>query len=328
MPDAQHIIGLSGLGSIARQHAAAFAQLGATVVAFDPSAEFRALAIEAGTVSETVDSFDALLDRQPTAIVIAAPDFVHLEQLARSTARGIPTLVEKPLADSYGAAVAAADSIRGSGTPVLVGYVLRHRRAVETTRRLVDEGAIGTPVSFQVLLGAYGTITAAASRFATPEDNRLFRDYSHEWDYVRWILGPIREVLAVARTTQDVPHVESPNLVDGMLVLDRDIVGGFHIDYVEPRGTRVLTIVGTGGTLVADIGSGVITVRRRGEDHDRLYDLSEAPAGPLSRQAAHLLAIAAGTETPRVTLDDGLAALAVTDALIRSAPTRSWVRIS
>jgi predicted dehydrogenase len=328
MTDARPVIGLSGLGSIARQHASAFAASGARVIAFDPSAELRESATTSGLVESAVDAFEALLDRGPDAVVIASPDFAHLDQLALATARGIPTLVEKPLADDYDAALAAAVGIRASGAPVLVGYVLRHRRAVETARRLVADGAIGVPVSFQVLLGAYGTITAAQSRFATPEANRLYRDYSHEWDYVRWILGPVSEVLAVARTTPHVPHVESPNLVDGMLVLENDIAGSFHIDYVEPRGTRILTIVGTGGTLTADIGAGTVTVRRGGQAHDEVHSLAEAPAVPLARQAAHLLAVARGEESPRVTLDDGLAALAVTNALIRSAPTRSWVTVA
>jgi predicted dehydrogenase len=328
MTDARPLVGISGLGSIARQHAAAFATAGARVIAFDPSAELRASAVNSGLVESTVDTFDALLDRSPSAVVIAAPDFAHLDQLSLSTARGIPTLVEKPLADDYDAAIAAAVGIRSTGTPVLVGYVLRHRRAVETARQLVHDGAIGVPVSFQVLLGAYGTITAAQSRFATPENDRLYRDYSHEWDYVRWILGPVTEVLAVARTTPHVPHVESPNLVDGMLVLGDDVAGSFHIDYVEPRGTRILTVVGTGGTLTADIGTGTVTVRRGGEDHDEVHSLAEAPVVPLARQAAHLLAVARGDDAPRVTLDDGLAALAVTNALIRSAPTRSWVTVA
>src|SRR5690606_9077496 len=129
-------------------------------------------------------------------------------------------------------------AIEATGTAAMVGYVLRHRLAVGTVKRLVAERAIGTPTSFQVMLGAYGTITAAASRFSTPEPNRLYRDYSHEWDYLRWIFGPIREVLGVARTTTDVPHVESPNLIDGMMTMQDDIVGSFHIDYADQRGNR------------------------------------------------------------------------------------------
>lgn len=328
MTGARPLVAVSGLGSIARQHVAAFRSLGGVgVIAFDPSADLRATALANGSVDAAYATFDELLDASPAALVIAAPDFAHLEQLELAASRGITTLVEKPLADSHAAALAAVPRVDATGVPALVGYVLRYRRAVEAARQLVLDGAIGTPVSFQVMLGAYGTITAAASRFATPENDRLYRDYSHEWDYLRWIFGPVREVIAEARTTREVPHVESPNLVDGLIAMEAGVTGSFHIDYVEPRGTRTLHIVGTGGTVFADIGRGTVEVRAAAEDGIRQYSYAEPASAPLARQAAHLLAVAAGTEEPRVTLRDGLAALATTDALIRSAASRSWTAV-
>lgn len=322
------VVGLSGLGSIARQHLTAFTSLpGVEVVGFDPTAALRDAVVEAGA-TRAVATFEELLDASLDALVIAAPDFAHLEQLRLASARGIATLVEKPLGDALAAVREALPAIEASGTPALVGYVLRYRRDLTRARELVLDDAIGRPVSFQVMLGAYGTITAAASRFATPEPDRLYRDYSHEWDYLRWIFGPVAEVLTVARTIEDVPHVERPNAVDAMLLMEADVAGAVHLDYVERRGTRTLHVLGTGGTLQLDVGRGEVILRRKGAEHDERFDLAEAPAVPLRRQAEHLLALAAGTESPRVTLQDGLAAMSVTDALIRSAAGRTWEPVS
>jgi D-apiose dehydrogenase len=321
-------IGVSGLGSIGRQHADAFRSIpDVRVVAFEPAPALRESALAEGRADVVHATFPALLAERPDAIVIAAPDPAHLAQLGDATAAGIPVLVEKPLATDAASAAAALPGLEATGTPVVVGYVLRHRRAVQRSRALVADGAIGEPVSFQILLGAYGTITAAANRFATPEPDRLYRDYSHEWDYLRWILGPVREVLAVARTTPAVPHVESPNLVDALLVLESGVVGAVHLDYVEPAGTRLLTIVGTEGILMTDVARGRVTVRRAGAD-DAVEDLAEPPSAPLTRQAAHLLAVADGREAPVAGLRDGLAALEVAAALIRSAPGRTWEKVS
>lgn len=321
-------VAVSGLGSIACQHVAAFGALGnVEVIAFDPSEELRESALASGSIVRAHDNFEALLAEQPDALVIAAPDFAHLPQLEAAVALQLPTLVEKPLSDSLENARSVVSQWDAQAIPVLVGYVLRHRLAVGTVKRLIDAGAIGTPVSFQVMLGAYGTITAASSRFSTPEPDRLYRDYSHEWDYLRWIFGPVREVLAVARTTEQVPHIEHPNIVDGLIAMKRDVVGSFHIDYVEPRGTRTLHIVGTGGSIFADIGQGKVTLRIAGESGEHVIQQVEPNSEPLRRQAKHLLAVAAGNEVARVTLTDGLAALEVTDALIRSSVERSWVSV-
>lgn len=321
-------VAVSGLGSIARQHIAAMVSLGGVdVTAFDPSRELRTAALASGSIVRAHDDFEALLADGPDALVIAAPDFAHLPQLQAAADLRIPTLVEKPLSDSLAAARDLVPLLSATGVPIMVGYVLRHRLAVGTVKRLVEDGAIGVPVSFQVMLGAYGTITAASSRFSTPEPDRLYRDYSHEWDYLRWIFGPIREVFATARTIDQVPHVEHPNVVDGLIAMQRDVAGSFHIDYVEPRGTRTLHIVGTGGSIQADFREGTIVLRMAEESADRVIRQVESAPDPLQRQARHLLAVAAGEEPVRVTLADGLAALEVTDALIRSVATRTWVTV-
>lgn len=320
-------VAVSGLGSIGTQHLRAFAAIGCpTLLGFDPDPRLRDRAAAITGVSVT-DTFDELLHAHPRALVIATPDHLHLPQLDLATAAGTTSLVEKPLAASLSDSAPLVARIAARNIPVLVGYVLRHRNVVRHVRSLVARGAIGEPTSFQVMLGSYGTILAATARFGDAEANRLYRDYSHEWDYIRWILGPIQAVLAVARTTRSVERVEHPNLVDGLLRIDENLIGAFHVDYAEPRGTRTLHIVGTGGTLFADIGAGTIGLRGRTADTDRTIALPQTPAEVLQAQASHLLAVAAGTEQPAVGLADGLAALAVAESALRSAESGQWTAI-
>ena len=324
----QRLVAVSGLGSIGTQHVHALGgSEDVAIVAFDPDQALREAARSAPGVRDTVADFEQLLAYEPDALVIAGPDHVHLAQLRSAVTAGIPTMVEKPLAASWMEAADARRWLMATAVPVLVGYVLRHRTVVREARLRLQQGAVGTPTSFQVLLGAYGTITAAASRFATPEHGRLYRDYSHEWDYLRWCFGPITRCLAVARTVEEVAHVEQPNVVDGLLECATGVVGSFHIDYVDPVGVRRLQVIGTNGSMIADIGRGIITVRGPGSAADEEQSFSEAPSVVLARQAAHLLAVADGEQLPVVGIEDGLAALATSDALRRSAETRTWVDV-
>lgn len=316
-------VAVSGLGSIGLQHAEALRSIdGVRVIGFDPSEELRVRAADRG-VAPAVGDFEALLDLGPDALVVAAPDQFHLPQLERAAERGITVLVEKPLAPSAAEAAAVVERVERGGTRALVGYVLRHRRIVGEVRDLLQGGAIGTPVSFQVMLGAYGTILAAVSRFSKPEEGRLYRDYSHEWDYLRWFFGPIARCVATARTVRDVGHVEGPNAVDALLVHESGIAGAVHLDYAEPVGLRTLHVVGTGGSLFADLGRGDLTVRTV-EGGVVQTSHAEPPAAGLRRQAEHLLDVAAGVAAPVVTLRDGLAAIAIADALRESAASGSW----
>lgn len=323
------IVGVSGLGSIGRQHLTAFRAAGAsTLYGFDASVEMRGLALAADPSLRLVDSFDALLGSGLDALVVAVPDHAHLAQLEAAAGAGIAVLVEKPLAPSADGAAAVIDRLGSAGDRCVVGYVLRHNAACLRVASLLGEGAIGEPTSFQVMLGAYGTITVAANRFATPAYGRLYVDYSHEWDYLAWYFGRIASVLAVERTTTAVPHVETPNLVDALLETESGLVGSLHIDYADQRGLRQLTVIGTGGSVTADLGAGTTELRRAGSDGvQRFADLAPASVA-LTRQAGHVLAVARGEESPRVSLADGLAALRVADALRASAPTRQWATVA
>ncbi|QYH35270.1 Gfo/Idh/MocA family protein [Salinibacterium sp. M195] len=317
-------IGVAGLGSIGRQHIAVLSKRGdVQTVGFDPSASLRDR-VRDEFATEPAETLEALVDSGLDALVIASPDPFHLPQLAEAASRGIPTLVEKPLAPSL-ADRALIDRIRSSDSRVLMGYVLRHRAVVREVRTALQSGVIGKPTGYQVMLGAYGTIVAAESRFQIPDENRLLRDYSHEWDYLRWFFGPITETVAHTRVFLEVAHVESPNVADALLVHADGLSGAVHLDYVEPVGVRTIHVVGSGGSLFADLSGGQIRIRRAGADEE-VRDCAELPAEALRRQADHLVAVAGGAQ-PIVTLDDGIAALAVAEAVARSVRERAWTTI-
>ncbi|WP_433608007.1 Gfo/Idh/MocA family protein [Dactylosporangium sp. CA-139114] len=326
---------MSGLGSIGRQHLAAFAQLpGVRLVAFDPDPGRRAAAEAHPAVERAVAGYADLLDAGPAAVVIAGPDHVHVPQLRAAADAGAALLVEKPVAATLAEARDAAEHVGRAGTAALVGYVLRHRLVVQRTRELLAAGEVGEPVAVHVMLGAYGTIEAAVDRFATPEPDRLYRDYSHEWDYLRWCFGPITRAFAAARTVEAVPHVERPNCVDGLLEFASGLRATFHLDYLEPVGTRTVQVLGTGGGLLADFGRGTITTRTTTRTttqtgtRTELHELPEPPAAALGRQAAHLVAVARGEAEPVVTLADGVAALAASEAVRAAVATQRWHQLS
>lgn len=282
---------------------------------------------EADPGLHVVDSWESLLDRGPDAVVVASPDHAHLTQLTQAADVEAAVLVEKPLGTSATEAAETVDELGDAARRCMVGYVLRHNAACQRVASLLGTHAIGEPTSFQVMLGAYDTITAAANRFATPAYGRLYGDYSHEWDYLGWWFGRIAAVSAVERTIATAPHVETPNVVDALLETGSGLIGAVHIDYVDQRGLRQVSVIGTHGSLTVDLGAGRTELRQTGTTDVWRRDDSVPAQAALTRQAAHLLAVARDAAEPLVTLDDGLAALRVADALRTSAPTRSWVSV-
>lgn len=225
---ARSLIAISRLGSIGFQHPSVFAaRPDVRIIAIDPDARLRRRAEAVTGVDAVYAEFERLLDAAPEASVIAGPDHVHLPQLIAAAERGITAMVEKPLAPTNADEVRPAQTIDASGTAAMVGYVLRHRAVVQRTREILGAAEIGTPITAHVMLGAYGMIVAAVSRFATAESDRLYRDYSHEWDYLWWFFGPMTRAFAAARTVSGVPHVEQPNCVEGLLEFESGLRATF-----------------------------------------------------------------------------------------------------
>ena len=321
--EGQRRIGISGVGSIGARHARVFgAEPGVTTVLFDSGVAGNELSARFPD-AETVGSFDELLDAHLDGVVIATPDQAHPDQASSASRRGLPVLLEKPVAASRAAATPITAAAQGGGAPILVGYVLRHLRCLGRAREMLVAGKIGEPVSFHATLGAYETLVAARSRFASPVRDSLFIDYSHEWDYLRWLLGPIEGGFALAHTSGDLPLRQDPNVVDCVLRLDSGVTGSVHLDYVQQRESRACEVIGDAGVLRIDVVRGLVTLQRVAEP-PQVEELAWSRDELFRAQARHFLEVAAGEAAPVVDLGEGLAAVDVAEALIASAASGRW----
>lgn len=320
-------IGVSGIGSIGLRHARLLADLGIEVVLHDVRPQGLELPRELEACARWVTTFDDLLASAVDGVVIATPDHVHVEQVAAACAHGVPVLVEKPLAETLAAARRLEAVVEPGVAPILVGYVLRYVSVLRRARELVDDGVIGAVVSVAATLGAYETLELARNRFGGDTRFRILVDYSHEWDYLRWIVGPIERVVAVAHLAEGRPLRQDPNVVDGVLAFAGGATGTFHLDYVRSPGTRSFTLIGNKGTLAVNVGRGELELRVYDGDVSVTEELSESRDVSFVRQLQHFLAVIQGDERPDVTLQDGLRALAVAEAIEASCTGGVWVEV-
>ncbi len=65
---------------------------------------------------------------KPDAVIIATPNSLHVEHGLAAVAAGLPTLVEKPIADSVAGARRLVEAADAAGVPLMVGHHRRHNR--------------------------------------------------------------------------------------------------------------------------------------------------------------------------------------------------------
>ncbi len=135
---------LVGLGRQGRRHlrVAAMSARGDVVATVDPHADGVEGVPHHRTIAEAVEAGGPV-----DAAVVATPATDHLHSAGDLLERGIPTLVEKPMAFDLDQGRRLLEVARRTGTLLAVGHVERFNPCVQLVSALLDGGTLGAPVA-------------------------------------------------------------------------------------------------------------------------------------------------------------------------------------
>jgi predicted dehydrogenase len=201
----------------------------------DPSAERRDLALDNHPGIATWSSLDsALSDGRVDAVVIAAPASCHVELALEALEAGRDILVEKPLAETSADARKINDLANDTGRILMVGHTFLYSPAVHRLKQLVEEGELGTIqylYSQRLSLGRIRRDCNALWNFA-PHDVSIMLHLIDE---------PVVEVTAKGFAFID-PEVD--DVCFASLTFESGIGANIHVSWIDPRKTRLMTVVG------------------------------------------------------------------------------------
>lgn len=326
-------LGLVGLGSMGRNHVRVISEHPATtlVAVADPDATAVAEAIGTSGASGWADPFAMLAEAPLDAVVIAAPTTFHGPLAHAAIARGLPVLVEKPLAATHADALAIVAAGRAAGVPVQVGHVERYNPAVLKLGELLAERWLTT-------------IFAIVSRRAGPFPARI-RDVgvtidlaTHDADMLSWVAGerPLRVYAELAQRK----HASHEDLLFGLLHFPSGASGMLDVNWLTPAKRRQLSVIGEEGMFELDYLTQRLTFTR-GTDvsHPQLLqgfaptftgETTELPVEgrePLAAELASFIEVVRHGGRPVVAGEDGRWAVVLADGLIRSARDRRAVDV-
>ena len=132
-------IGVVGTGALGFHHARLLKTIeGAELVGIYDLNPARAAQVARELETVAHPSLDALLDTVDAATVVV-PTSAHVEVGLAVLSRGLPALVEKPLADTLPGAERLVRAADAGGVALQVGHVERFNRAVRAATPLLDE---------------------------------------------------------------------------------------------------------------------------------------------------------------------------------------------
>jgi myo-inositol 2-dehydrogenase/D-chiro-inositol 1-dehydrogenase len=168
-------------------------------VGYDPDAAAAAAFAETRSCAAAAD-FDALLDDEVDAVVIASPPLTHKDSTLRAIAAGKHVFCEKPMALSVAdcdemLAAAAAATVK-----LCVGQVLRLMGPFRKALELIGSENLGVPSGIAVARcsehSAQGGFGVAWRQGRETSGGLLFEINAHEFDFFRAVCGEPESVYA------------------------------------------------------------------------------------------------------------------------------------
>jgi UDP-N-acetylglucosamine 3-dehydrogenase len=320
-------VGLAGLGSMGRNHLRVIAAHPGTrlVAVGDPVPAARAAGSGQAGAAGWSDPLAMAREAEIDALVVAAPTTAHGPLALAAIERGLPVLVEKPLAATPAEALGIVHAGQARGVPVQVGHVERYNPAVLELGRLLRARWLTTVYSI-------------TSRRAGPFPARV-RDVgvtvdlaTHDVDMLCWIAGE-RPTRVYAELSQR-KHASHEDLLFGLLHFPSGATGMLDVNWLTPAKRRQLVVVGEEGMFELDYLTQRLTFTRSDLAHPELIggfaptfagDVAEIPVvthEPLAAQLDSFVRAVRTGERPYVDGGDGAWAVVIATALLEAAAAR------
>jgi UDP-N-acetylglucosamine 3-dehydrogenase len=323
--------GLLGLGMMGRHHARVLGSLdGVELVAVaDPAGDVHGVA----GGRPVVGSVEELIALGVDYCMVAVPTAFHEAAGLALAAAGVHAMIEKPLAPDVESATRLAQAFEDAGLVGAVGHIERYNPALQEARRRLAAGDLGEV--HQVATRRQGPFPARIADVGVVKDLA-----THDIDLTAWVTG--QSYATVSAQTAHRSGREHEDLVSATCLLSGGTVANHLVNWLSPMKERVTIITGERGALVADTLTADLTyyangtietewdsiAKFRGVSEGDVTRFAIAKPEPLRTEHESFRDAVLGGETDIVTMRQGLATVAVAEAMIESARTATTIRIT
>jgi predicted dehydrogenase len=253
--------------------------------------------------------------------VVAVPTAYH-EQVGLALAEaGVHALVEKPLAPEGEAARRLAEAFSSRGLVGAVGHIERYNPALQHLRARLEQGELGSV--YQIVTRRQGPFPARIADVGVVKDLA-----THDIDLTAWVSRS--RFRSVAARTAFKSGREFEDLVAVVGNLEDGTVTNHLVNWLSPMKERVTIVTGEKGTFHAN---GTVRTQWgslaefRGVSEGDMVRYAIAKPEPLRTEHEAFRDAVLGKPADIVTMAQGLATVAVAEAVIESASSGRTVDV-
>ncbi len=315
-----------GVGAMGRNHARVYNEmLDVELVAvadLDPALVQEAARLRG---ARAYTDYQAMLEEiQPDLVTVAVPTQIHCPVVLDALEAGCHVLVEKPIAATLEEGRRMIERSAELDRVLAVGHIERYNPAVIEMKRRLDNGELGQ--IFQIHTRRLGPFPARVRDVGVVVDLA-----PHDLDIMRYLTG--KEVWRLYAETEQEIHTAHEDLFSGLIRFDGGVVGVLNINWLTPTKVREITVTGQRGMFLANLLTQDLYFYEneeaggldwshlsllRGVGEGQMVRLRLHRREPLRAELEAFVAAARGEQGLIVSGEDGLVALELAQALVRS----------
>lgn len=236
------------------------------------------------------------------------------EEALKALKYGKHVLVEKPMANSVREAQRVLKTAESKKLKLSVGFIERFNPGVRRVKKAIEEGLLGSIVS------------AAAKRVSIwPQrigDVGVVKDTAiHDIDIMRFIFN--EDPIAVYARAGSIQHEKFEDYAQIMLAFPNNKTAFIEANWLTPYKVRKLTITGSNAIVSLDY----ITQEMKIESSEQTTIPRHKWEEPLKNELQHFVKCILNDEKPMVTGTDGVKALEIAEAALKSAMEGRAIKI-
>lgn len=312
-------VGVIGVGAMGYNHTRVYSELeNANLMAVSDLLRKKSEEVSKEYNTEGyVDYNDILNMPEIEAVSVCVPTTHHFNVVMDAIEHGKHVLVEKPIAFTLKEARAMVKAAKDKGVKLATGHVERFNPAVEKTKELIKNGVIGEVVS-------------ASAKRVGPFPPRI-KDVGvtidlaiHEVDVMFYLFeSPVSRIYANMGSRLE--KCEYEDHAEIMSKFKNGIIGMLEVNWLTPYKKRKLEITGVDGIISIDYIDQSVNVYGKGKSTQKV----DVPyKEPLKEELSSFLYAVKNDEDPKITGEDGVYALKIVTAAIKSAENNFPVDIN
>ncbi len=243
------------------------------------------------------------------AVIISSPSSMHINQAINFLDLNIPIFIEKPISSNLEDCLKFKKLAEKKKALILVGYVLRYSKILNEYKKLIEKNIIGKHLYIDIKYSSFLPDWRKNIDYKKSVSSKqslgggVLLELSHELDYANWLFGPLDELKAIRKNTNQL-EIDVEDIVKIIAKNKNECLLNFHLDFCSKIPKRYCCLYGSKGYIKLDFIKNKISSKLDIEKEEKSYKIESNYNDMYINQMKHFFKCIEYDKVPKITLEE------------------------